>query len=320
MDNNFKSHLAFLLALIIALSLISTACGQRPEKKPTESPDVTSIEDQLPSPVRDLVLSYLRSDHASVGAAYFASDEPDDPKEGDLRIDSLVYAGEKILYETIGVAYEIEYSMYWPTRENENAEEVYDWQKYTPAYVVLNRSGYNGSWDRVMGISYDISPDKKIEDTIIEIAYGIWDIDVSINFDGYPHYVGPGSTYIPLNEEASIEILKDFEPKYNDGDYWLRLNYKGLAALCYHNEEEDVNRISSLETVRTDVATHRGIRIGMSRAEVISAYPEIHDAQYWGFEGDYMWYSKSEEAFGTSLIFWFEEDAVTKIELANMFD
>ena len=70
----------------------------------------------------------------------------------------------------------------------------------------------------------------------------------------------------------------------------------------------------------TDLATHHGIRIGMSREEVLSAYPTIYDTQYWSYEGDYLWYCKNEEGFGVALIFWFRDDIVAEIELINMFN
>ncbi len=317
-----KSQLSLLSLLVIISSLLLAGCGDKPQTNPPETPDDTqSFEEQVPAPVRDLVLSYLTDEYSWAGNVYFAADEPDAPQDMDLRIDSLTYAGETILYETIGVAYEIEYSTYLSTRSDEDSEEVYGWHQNSPAgYVVLNRSGYDDSWDRVLGISYDMTPGKDIKDTILEVAYGIWDIDVSVSFDGYPQPVGPGSKYIPLNEEASIEILKELEPIYNEGDYWMRLDYKDLSAVCYYNAEEDVYGVNSLETTRSDVATHRGIRIGMSRDEVLSAYPAIYDKQYWGYEGDYLWYCKNEEGFGLALLFWFQEDAVTKILLINMFD
>lgn len=320
MSKNLKSQHSLLLVLIIASLLMLAGCGDNPGSNLPENPEIPFIEEQAPAPVSDLVLSYLQSDYGSKDAVYFASNEPDDPKEGDFRIDSLVYAGETILYETIGAAYEIKYSRYWVTRENGASEGTYSWHQGPRSYVVLNRSGYDDSWDRVMGISYEAGSDKKIEDIILEVAYGIRDIDMSISFDGYPHYVGPGSTYIPLNEESEAVILEEYEPIYSEGDYWLRLDYKGLTALCYHNEAEDVNNISSLETVRADIATHRGIRIGMSRGEVLSSSPTIYDTQYWDYEGDYLRYCKNEEGFGLALIFWFQDDIVTKIELANMFD
>lgn len=325
MRKNIKPQLVFVLILIIASLLMLEGCSDKTETDPPEKPDTPIVEKQIPEPVRDLVLSYLSNEYASVDVVYFASDESEVPQEGDLRIDSLVYVGERVLYETIGVAYKIEYSRYWLTRESQDSEGAYDWHQSQPGYVVLNRSGYEKNpdkytWDRVMGISYEMDSDKKIEEIILEVAYGIWDIDVSINFDGYPQYVGPGSTYIPLNEEPEKEILEEYEPIYNEGDYWLRLDYKGLSALCYHNKAEDLNKINNLETVRTDLATYRGIRIGMSREEVLLAYPNIFDTQFWSREGDYLWYCNNEGGWGLALIFWFKDDIVTKIELVNVLD
>ncbi len=102
--------------------------------------------------------------------------------------------------------------------------------------------------------------------------------------------------------------------------FWLRLDYKDLSALCYHSAEQETNKINTLETARPDVATHRGIRIGMKRDEVLSAYPTIYDTPYWSYDGDYLWYCKNKEGFGAALLFWFQNDIVTKIELIHMFD
>jgi hypothetical protein len=328
MNKNIKLHFVLSLMLIVVVTMMLAGCVDKREIKPPKTSggsDTPPVEEQVPAPVRDLVLSYLSNEYASEDAVYFASDEPEEPREGDLRIDSLVYIDERVLYETIGVAYKMEYSRYWLTRENKDSEGTYTWHQNPPSYVVLNRSGYEENpdrytWDRVMGISYEEDDEKKIEDIIFEIAYGLLDIDVSVNFDHYPGYMGPGSSYIPINEEWEKEILEEYEPIYSEGDYWFRLDYKGLTILCYHNKTEDVDRINWLETVRTDLASHRGIRIGMSREQVISAYPTIYDTQYWGREGDYLWYCDNEDAFGAALIFWFEDDMVTKIELIDMFN
>lgn len=317
MSSNIKSRFSLLLMLALVLSLLFTGCNG---KQQTGSPSTPPSEEEIPTPVRDLVLSYIRNERTADGSIYFASDEPDAPNEQDLRIDSLVYAGETDLSEGIGVAYEIKYSVYWLTRSSKDSEGVYGWHQNTPGYAVLKRSDYDDSWDSVLGISYDIDQDKKVEDAILEVAYGLWDIDVSIIFDGYPHFVGPGSTYIPLDKVPDIDILSDYDPIYQEGDYWLRLDYKDLSALCYHSAEQETNKINNLETWRSDVATHRGIRIGMKRDEVLSTYPTIYDTPYWSYDGDYLWYCKNEEGFGAALLFWFQNDIVTKIELIHMFD
>ncbi len=321
MNYNFRLRLTLLLVLIVVLLLSAIGCVSKLQTKSLEIPDTQSLEEQTSAPVRDLVLSYIHNERTEDGSSvYFASDEPDEPQERDFRIDSLVYAGETNLQETVGVAYEIKYSLYWLTRSSRDAEGVYGWHQNTSSYVILSRSGYGNRWDRVLGISYEPDSNKKIEDIILEVAYGIWDIDMSVKFDDHPCFVGPGSVYIPLEEEPSIEILKEYEPIYAEGDYWLQLNYEGLTVWCCHNAADGTNRVYNIETVRTDVATYHGIRIGMGRDKVLSAYLAINDTQYWDYEGDYLWHCKDEEGYGASLIFWFQDDIVTKIEIINIFD
>ncbi len=320
MEYKYKFRFPLVLALIITACMLFASCGQ--PTAPPESPDPPSLDDQVPEIVRNMVLSYLREKHdydGIDGTVYFADDEPDEPLEGDFRIDSIVYAGETRLYETIGVAYEVAYSGYHFLRKDANDEGAYYWSAGQPYYVVLSRSGYDDSWDRVLGFNYT-GKDKKIEDVIVEVAYMLMDIEVSLKLDGYPQYVGPGSAPNFFNEEPEKEILKEYEPIYSEGDYWLRLNYKDLTATCYYNAQRDVVRINSIETTCTDVATHRGIRIGMTRDEVLSAYPAIYDTPYWCYEGDYLWYCDNDGGWGAALLFYFQDDVVKEIQLINMFD
>jgi len=313
MKKHFNLRLAFIAMLIATLALTALGCG---------GGETSPKEDDVPAEVRGLILSYLSDTQETIGAGdvYFAQDEPAEPQEGDFRIDHVEYAGEHLLYETHGVAYAVESSRYWFTRSNPDDEGSFDWHKGEPIYVVLSRSGYDDSWQGVIGKTDYIDPDRTIDEIVIQVAYGIWDIDTSITFDGYPQYVGIGSTVIPLNEEPVRTLMSSYEPIYNDGDAWWLFEYRDLTALCYYNAYDDVYRISSLETTRSDVETHRGIRIGASRAEVLSAYPEINDTSFWSFEGDYLWYGNREHGFGAALLFYFEDDAVIKIHLIDIFN
>ena len=315
MKYKLKGRFPLLLLLIITTSMVLAGCGPATI---TGDPNTSSLDEQIPESVYDLVISYLRDEHISGGTVYLATDEPDAPQEGDVRIDSIVYAGETSLYETIGVAYEIAYSGYYFLRKDANDEGAYSWNAGQPYYLVLQRSGYDDSWYGVLGFDY-VRQGKKVKDVIQEVAYNLMDIEVSLNLDGYPQLVGPGSTSDYFNEEFKRDILEGSDTYY-EGDYWLRLSYKDFTVICYYYEQEDVVKTNSIETTRTDVATHRGLRIGMTRAEVLSAYPIIYDSQYWGYEGDYLWYCNNDEGWGAALIFWFEDDIVAQIELTNMFN
>ena len=53
-----------------------------------------------------------------------------------------------------------------------------------------------------------------------------------------------------------------------------------------------------------------------------AAYPELKSGDYWGkYPGeDYLWYCEDELDFGPALIFFFENDKVSKIILNNTFN
>ncbi len=303
--------ISFLLVLcMIAGLFLFTSCKNQDE--------LSSEKEE--SSIKELVLSYLLSERADISQRiYDAADAPDLPQEEDYRIDSITYAGESTVNESVGAAYKVEYSSYYFTRD-ENAEKVFDWYKGPPYYIVLRRNGYENTWDGVFGCTESVDLNKNIDDVILEVVYGLHDIEVSLCLDGMPQRIGPSAPLHFFNEEGSAEKMDGWDPIYSEGDYWVRYRYDGLTAVCYHNALEDSDKVVNLDTTRTDVATHRGIRVGMTREEVLAAYPNLYNKEYWGYEGDYLWYCSNEEGWGTALLFWFEDDAVVKIELNNVFD
>lgn len=272
--------------------------------------------------VEELILSYLRDTSVRPNwRYYFADDQPEVPEEEDYRIDSISYAGETVTYEALGVAYEVHYSRYLDTGASQGAEKVYGWREGDPYYIVLRHSGYDDNWVGVYGTTDRLNTKHSVEETILEVVYGLQDIEVSINIDGYPSFIGPWSSPPSIhNEERTTTVLEGWEPIHVEGNYWMQIDYPNLTAICLNHTEENRASIHSLETTRADVETYRGIPIGATRDEVIAAYPEIRDTTYWGYEGDYLWYCDNDGGWGASLIFWIEHDRVVKFELIDMFD
>lgn len=310
-----KSKGTVLLVLLIMVSMIFAGCGS---DVPGESED-PFYNEYVSDEVIDRIVSYLHDEYTLGGGVYLATQEPPEPEEGDFRIETISYQGEKRIYESIGVCYLLEYSRYYFMRKDADDPGDYYWDPGQSMYIVLNHSGYDDSWDGVLGIDY-IGQGKAIDDIILEAAYGITDIEVSLTLDGYPQYVGPLSKPNFFNEEVEVEELDEYEPIYEEDGQWLHLGYDGLSVLCYYSGSEDVTRVYSIEATRTDVATYRGIRVGMTREDVIKAYPKLFDTDYWGFYGDYLWYCDNDGGWGPSLIFWFDGDKVEKIQLNFMFD
>ena len=163
---------------------------------------------------------------------------------------------------------------------------------------------------------------------ILEESYGVDDWEVTIwhdkNLDPRPLALGWWSDE-PLSfvgEEPVIERLDGWGPIYRDGDYWNRCTLDGLSILRYYNSGEDYHGNYNIELTRDDFATLRGIRLGSTRDEVKAAYPELKSGDYWSlYPGeDYLWYCEDELDFGPALIFFFENDKVSKIVLNNMFN
>lgn len=267
-----------------------------------------------------LILEYLRQKDSGMGGdrVYSADTAPSEPSEYDYRVEKIAYAGEHPLHEGVGVAYIIESSHYY-LRQNGSGENIYKWIPEDPYYIVLIQNAQNGTFVKVAGLTYNIPPDKKIEDVIIEVTTGLRDIEVSLSLDGHPDLVGIGSTPALLNEAFETEVLEG-GPIYADGDKWLRYTYPKLSVVCYYTAAKDRDTVYALETTRTDVETHRGIRIGAPRSKVLSVYPDAYDTPYWELEGDYVWYSSNAEGWGETLIFYFKNDSLTQLDMKFMFD
>ncbi len=83
-----------------------------------------------------------------------------------------------------------------------------------------------------------------------------------------------------------------------------------------------------MDITRSDLSTPRGIRVGDSREEVLSAYPEAAVNNYWGNypeDPPLCWYAWPEmdigpDILGPAILFFFEGDTLRQITVTNMFD
>lgn len=245
---------------------------------------------------------------------YFLGEEPGEPQEDDLRIDSVRHLGSTPTYETTGEVYAITVSWYiggkWSTSE---------------FYIVMGRS-MDGELYEVRGDRLTLREDPAR--TILEVSYGVDDWEVTLWHDDtpYPQPLALGwwneNALSFVDGELSVEVLEGWDPIYWDGDYWNRCTLDGLSILRYYNSTEDRHVNYTIELTRDDFATLRGIRLGSTREEVKAAYPELKSGSYWAeYPGeDYLWYCDDEGDFGPAILFFFENDRVSKIILNNMFN
>ena len=165
-------------------------------------------------------------------------------------------------------------------------------------------------------------PRETVEQAALEQGYHLMDGEIALWRDGYPNPAGPGSEVGFFREEPVVTVLEGAEPIYQEGDWWQQMEWEGLSALCYCNADGSYT-IERLETIRTDLSTERGIRVGSTRAEVEAAYGEkLSRTDYWSlYPGeDYLWYCADPEGWGAAILFFFDGDQVSRIVLNNMFN
>ena len=161
-----------------------------------------------------------------------------------------------------------------------------------------------------------------VDTSALEPAAELYDPEVSLLSDD-GELIGP-----PLSLNSSFlgslvqdsETLYDYEPIYREGDYWFFAEGDGFLSTNYYDSAAGTDSVYLLDVTRTDVSTPRGIRVGSTREEVLAAYPEIYDTPYLGYGGDYLWYCKNEEGWGSAVVFFFYRDAVRSIQLHHVID
>lgn len=282
----------------------------------------------------ELILTYYQQAYPERNT-YWLSDLPAPPQEGDVVLGSVTYAGEALLYETTGVAFWIQTSQFSSSQWTTPIPQ--------PSLIVLSR-GQDGSFQGVLGeptASFSIE-EMEMEDIIRQTAWNLLNIEVCLFRDGYPNPIGPGNWYDLFNSayvgEPEIQILEGWEPIYSEGSYWERWSVEGFSALRYYAADRDTFSLNTLDVTRDDLYTPRGIRVGASREDVLTAYPEAVTGNYWDKypdEPDMLSYipwsfhdpsqatdfsDLESPCFGPAILFFFNGDTLRQITLTNMLD
>ena len=259
-----------------------------------------------------LIAEYYQSQGYS--QIYFPGEAaPEVLPESAVAIESIVYGDEMADGAMRNIAYEVTFRAYY-------GEGMSD-------YLVLQKDGADGSFLRLLG-QCPAHAGKSARDAAFQETFGLMDADASLLYDNASAPVGLGDwrepSYLVQGGEPAVEILENGEPIYNPGDYWDRWSVDGFTALRYYHASEDRWTVQSIETTRTDLHTYRGIQVGDSRSMVQNLYPELRDGDYWHLydsaEEDFLWYCDSSMDLGPALLFFFENDQVSRIVLYDMFD
>ena len=230
-----------------------------------------------------------------------------------LAIESIVY-GDEI---ADGAARSITYEVTFRVQDTERTSE----------YLVLQKNSTDGSFIQFLGQG-PVYAGKSALDLAFQETFGLLDADASLLYDNASAPVGLGDwqepSYLVQEGEPTVEILEGWEPIYNPGDYWDRWSVDGFTAVRYYTAAEGSWSVQSMETTRSDLRTYRGVRVGDSRIRVQNLYPELRDEDYWHLydsaEEDFLWYCGSSMDLGPALLFFFENDRVSRIVLYDMFD
>ena len=277
----------------------------------TAFPEADAMLRDTPMPLaaRSAAVAYFYSNRPADMSIFFADQAPLQQEGRTMRIDEATYLGLRQLYETYGVVYQLRCSGW----------EDGNWYAYPEPLWLVFQLGQGGDMTTVLGESV---PRETVEQAALEQGYHLMDGEIALWRDGYPNPAGPGSEVGFFREEPVVTVLEGAEPIYQAGDWWQQMEWEDLSALCYCNADGSY-AIQRLETIRTDLSTERGIRVGSTRAEVEAAYGEkLSRTDYWSlYPGeDYLWYCADPEGWGAAILFFFDGDQVSRIVLNNMFN
>lgn len=124
--------------------------------------------------------------------------------------------------------------------------------------------------------SLDWSDEGACQKKATEIATGISNLEFSLRRDGFPNYSGLGGSDIHfMRGDYTEEKLPWTDCLYIEGDYWQQTTWKNLTAVSLVSPSRERKYLYSIDTTLPDVKAYRGIGLGATHEEVMSAYPEI---------------------------------------------
>ena len=155
-----------------------------------------------------------------------------------------------------------------------------------------------------------------VEKAVFELI----DVDCALSFDPYGFLYGPynnpdffGFSGVFNKTQKKLDRLVK-----NAGDSWTQLDWKNFSVICYYDSASSKMQIIEMDCTRkTEIRTPRNIYVGDSKEKTLETYPDartdINPAI--GEAGDYIWMSSNEDGTGASLTIWFENNAVSRLQV-----
>lgn len=148
-----------------------------------------------------------------------------------------------------------------------------------------------------------------------DTPYGLWGPAATL-LNEKPEITREADTAL---EEPGVSITGQYETKS-----WENFEVKTFIACESAHTSEGFQTVYSLVTLRNDIYTYRGIHVGNTLEDLLVAYPDMgYDLDGWyqeyqdaGLSGQ-LRYTPEEYrgSLSPDLIFWIENDLVTKMEL-----
>ena len=251
---------------------------------------------------------------------YFMESLNEEVGPGYTAITEIEPMGQAALDEdTIGAVYRVTVQMSFASMHG-GTQAKFD---HVVVLSCNNSMTLNGILGEVEG-----SDGMSLREIVQQASEGEDELEMSLWHEGDPNLVPirlgewNEAAFANVSGTPVVNILDGWEPIYWPGDYWDQYTREGISALRYHHADGDDFSSYTIDVTRDDFITQRGIRIGDTKEVVKTAYPELKSGDYWSkYPGeDYLWYCEDAEDFGPALIFFFENDKVSKIVLNNMFN
>ncbi len=133
---------------------------------------------------------------------------------------------------------------------------------------------------------------------LLDYEVALWDLQYPENPTAY----GPGNFDGVFTAQGSAETM----------DGWVETGDRYEAH--YIRAGWNNRFCTRLDTTRR-LPTTRGVKMGDSRDKVRERYPELRDEPFPGLEGDYLWYCAGTPETRASLVFFFEDDTLSRMVL-----
>ena len=279
---------------------------------------------------QELILEYYQERYNSTDQVYYASAQPEQVKQLDLRLEEPAFLGQANALGGAAGIYRVDSQQY----NNDRRGGPLDFRPFASEYVSVFYDRQTEAPVRVQG-STPYAENKTPQAAADEIQYGLWRGEVSFYREGDPYLAGPGGFMTTFDSrkslgECQVERLSDRPVRDRQNDWWERYVFDGYTVEVYRRSlisariyQFQDSTPYYMETTRTDLSTRGGVRVGDSKEAVLDRYPAALEGDYYGrYPGENLLYyipggaGLPYEDSGPAILFFLDESGQTVERLA----